>query len=479
MRLILRIVLLICSFSQPLFAQSEWFSINTNERSAERNFQQVFQIVNEEANEFVTFFQYSNFFVAYLHNTEGELLNTFSAKALPKYKNNYIGASINGGAYTMFFQNDYGNRFSALTIDFSTSGFVFENKIDILSNIESVIGTFEYKAHIYILTSVKRSSILKLHKLNNHKDYTVETYDFSNEKIVSPRGFDISLNHLLDSGYDRHKASLIENNEPGSLEESSKKNKLFLDNNKLILTNDFYNTSTSYISINLENGNSELIDFPKPSFDKKDRGSESNSFVLDNHLFSLYVTKEKLDFSIYDIDSKSILKSLTVTENDSITFKNSPIILERGEFDNYRELDKTKQFLRKVSNSNAGLFIYKQENKFIITLGCSETKESSSQFTFVGGFFGGLAFGITTAILTPSYYSYTRTKSTRIECLFDNEFNSINGTIPDNSFDRIKTYIDELNDIKLRFKSIFKIDGKYILGYFDKEKGFYNYILID
>ena len=52
-----------------------------------------------------------------------------------------------------------------------------------------------------------------------------------------------------------------------------------------------------------------------------------------------------------------------------------------------------------------------------------------------------LPFSITTATITPTYYSYKRTKSTRIECLIDIEIIGIDGEIPDNSFDSITNYI--------------------------------------
>lgn len=471
---------LILSFSlvffQVLPSQTEWLSIDTKERSADRNFKKVIQIINDNTNELVTFFQYYNFFVAYLHDADGNLVHTFSAKALPKIRNNYLGTSINDSAYTIFFQNDYGVRFSALHIDFEKSEFEFTDLLEVQSNIETIIGSFEYKSQIHILTSEKRSSKLKLYKLKNHKDITSQTFDFSHVTFKTPRGFDVTLDRFIDGGYNDSSASLIENNEPGALEASSKKNKMFLDGSSLILTNDFYDNATTYIAIDLENGSSYHKNFPKKSFNKKDRGSKSNSFVLDDNFFNIYVSKEKLDFSVYDINSEELVKSIIITEDDPITFKNSPIILEGGE--NYRELDRTKQFLRKVSNSNAGIFAYKQNNKYIITLGSSETREMSTQFAVMGGFFGGLAFGITTAILTPSYDSYTRTKSTRIECLFDENFSSIEGTIPENGFDKIENFIASQTDIKFKNKSIFKLNNEYVLGYFEKDTGLYKYIKI-
>jgi len=478
MRTIISALLLSFSLCNS-YSQTEWFSINTKERSGDKKLKQVIQIVNDNSKELVTFFQYYNFFVAYLNNSNGELINVFSANALPKFKNNYLGTSINNDTYTLFFQNDYGTKFSALNINFKTSKFEYNNKLVVQSNIESVIGSFEYKSHIYLLTSEKKSSKLHLYKFINHTEITVKTFDFSETEFVTPRGFTVTLDRFLDNGYDSSTATLIENNEPGALESSSRKNKLFLDGETLVLTNDLYNNATTFISINLENGNSKYLNFPKSSFNKKDRASKSNSFVLDNYFFNFYVTRDYFDFSIYNVNTQDLIKSYKVTENESITFKNSPIILEKGDFEKYRELSRTKQFLRKVSRSNAGIYAYNKDGNFVITLGANDSEIQGNELAALGVFVGGLPLGVMIATLTPSYESYTGTKSTRIECLFDESFNSINGSIPENVFDKINNYIRNNSTIKFKHKSIFKANNNYIIGYYSKETGLYNYILMN
>ncbi|WP_299102542.1 hypothetical protein [uncultured Winogradskyella sp.] len=461
----------------PLNGQTEWFNIDTKEQSHEKTLRQVINIVNPETNELVVVFRYSTFIVAHIYNQEGVLINTFRTEVLPKYKNNYFGTTINGNSYTLFFQNDYGTKFSALTLNFDSSGFQFSNKLKIPLKAETLLGSFEYNSTVYLLSTVKKTSKLKLYQLNNHEEYTEDTFDFSHIELKTYNGFKTNLNRVLDGGYEIPDVSMINHGEPTSLEKVIQKNKLYIDGNKLMLTNDVDDISTTLITIDLETKNSQYHNFPKPSFSKKDHGIKSNSFVLDDRLYNMYVSKEKLDFSVFDINSKSLIKSFVITDTDSITFKNSPIILEGGDFQNYRELDKTKQFLKKVSNSNAGLSVYKNNGNYIVTLGCSETMTSSAFMTFYGGALGGIVVGISSSILTTTFLTYTKTKSTRIECLFDKDMTSIQAKIPENNFDIISKFIESQPKTKFAFKSIFKTNNSFILGYFDADLALYKYFI--
>ncbi|NRD19012.1 hypothetical protein HNV08_03050 [Winogradskyella eckloniae] len=469
--------LLFVSISVPsLNAQTEWFHIDTHEQSHDKTLRQVIQVINPETNELVVFFRYTTFIVAHKYNQEGVLKNTFRTEVLPKYKHNYFGTSIHGDAYTLFFQNDYGTKFSALTLNFETSGFQFSNKLNIPLKSETLLGTFEYKSTIYLLSTVKRSSKLKLYKLHNHEEHSEDTFDFSHIELKTYNGFKTDLNRILDGGYELPDVSLIHHGEPTSLEQVIQKNKLYLDGDQLILTNDVDAISTTLITIDLDTKDTAYHRFPKPSFDKKDHSIKSNSFILDSRLYTIYVAKETLDFSVFDINSKALLKRIVISDKDSIAFKNTPIILEGGDFQSYRELDKTKQFLKKVSNSNAGLSVYKNNGNYVVTLGSSETMTTSAFMMLYGGALGGIMVGISTSLLTTNFLTYTKTKSTRIECLFNNDLTSISGTIPKNHFDIINAYIESKPKTSFAFKSIFKANGSYVLGYFDEDSKIYKYL---
>lgn len=193
----------------------------------------------------------------------------------------------------------------------------------------------------------------------------------------------------------------------------------------------------------------------------------------------MYVTRKQLSYNIHDLKTKELIKTLTFNKEDSISFKNSPIILEGGDFSNYRELDRTAQFLRKVTNSNVSTFVHKNGENFIITIGSSEPKEQAQIVYLSGGLVGGIIAGVANALLTTTYHSYVTTKSTRIECLFDEKFNHITGQIPFNGFDKIKNYVDENDLNKAPLQSVFKYKDDYVFGYFNKELNVYKYTCIE
>ncbi|MDN3491745.1 hypothetical protein [Winogradskyella bathintestinalis] len=475
---VLFLFLLVINFSfQSLKAQSDWFSIETNTHSEDQKLRQVINVVNEQTNDLAVFFKYNRFIVAHIYNSSGEIINTIRVDNLPKYNHNYFGTSITGNIYTLFFKNDNETKYSALTLNFETSVAQFSDKMEISLKSEKVIATFEYNSKIHVLTTLRKSSKLKIYQLENFEKFTAETFDFSNIDFVTFRGFDTSLNEILKGPNADPRAAMINHGEPTSLEMVTPYNKIYLNKDKLILTNDVDDLFTNVISINLETKGKSYHKFPKPSFEKRDRGSKSNSYVLDHYLFNMYVSKEKLDFSVYDMTTKALVKNIVISDKDSIAFKNSPIILEGGDFQSYRELDRTKQFMRKVSNSNPGISVYKKNGIYVVTLGCSETTTTSAFAVFyAGGAVGGILVGITSSILTTSFLTYTKTKSTRIECLFDNNLNSIEGTIPDNDFNIINAYTESKPDVNFEFESILKIDNKYVLGYFDKNAEAYKYI---
>ncbi|MBU2921788.1 hypothetical protein KO504_10590 [Winogradskyella psychrotolerans] len=473
------IIIVFLTFNlQPLIAQTNWFSIDTNKFTEDQGLRQVINIVNEQTNELAVFFRYRTFIVAHIYDETGNTVNTFKVQTLPKYHHNYFGASfIKDKIYTLFFKSDFGTKFSALTINFNTSSFQYSDKLNMPLKSEKIVGSFEYKSKTHLLTTVKKTSKLKIYQLNDFKNFTVETFDFSNTKFVTYRGFDSNLNEILKGPNADPSASMVNHGEPTPLETVTPHNKVYLNKDKLIITNDIDDLHTRVISINLETKEQAYHKFPKPSYDKKDRGSKSNSYVLDHLLFNMYISKEKLDFSVFDMDTKDLVKNIVLSDKDSIAFKNSPIILEGGDFQSYRELDRTKQFMRKVTNSNPGISVYKNNGKYVVTVGSSETTTTSPFMVYyAGGAIGGLVAGITSSVLTTSFLTYTKTKSTRIECLFDNQLNSIEGSIPENNFNIINAYTESKSDTKFNFESILKINKKYVLGYFDENTMEYKYL---
>ena len=92
--------------------------------------------------------------------------------------------------------------------------------------------------------------------------------------------------------------------------------------------------------------------------------------------------------------------------------------------------------------------------------------------------FGGAvpvaSFGAMSMSFNPTFFaynSYTSTKSTRIESLFDNNFSHVSGEIEENAFDKIKTFADEQKNKKA--ENVFKYKNGYLYGNYNSKENVY------
>src|SRR5690606_3094444 len=95
------------------------------------------------------------------------------------------------------------------------------------------------------------------------------------------------------------------------------------------------------------------------------------SYLFQDKIFQIGGNKKIMVLTVKDLETGKELKRLTVSNNEEITFKNSPIIQEGNAFlpGSKRELDNTSQFLRKISSENIGVAVFPTKNGYQITIG--------------------------------------------------------------------------------------------------------------
>ena len=151
---------------------------------------------------------------------------------------------------------------------------------------------------------------------------------------------------------------------------------------------------------------------------------------------------------ILDYSTGNFIKEYAVNQDEEILFKNTPIIQKGGFYNGYRELEKTKKFLRKITAGKIGVSVIKNKNTYLLTLG-GYVEQRTAAPMMMGGF-GGIGGAIASVgsvnvnlFFNPTmfaYNSFTNTKSTQIECLFDTNFDHIkDAEVPKNIFDKIKS----------------------------------------
>lgn len=478
MRTLIYLVFVFVSVTVNAQSYHDWLAVSLSNDIKDRKPTEVINVLDDSSNNFASFIKYSNFLDAHLFNENKELVSKLRFNSVPKYFQNYIGCSKNGLHYTLFFKNESGKKFSAITFNFESRDFEVKDNIGIKFQKEVFIESFEANDAVFVLSTIKKTSKLKLYKLNFDGNFTVRELDFSSEEFKKPNGLKTTLSSVIRGIKTPSVTNSVKSGEPSSLEITSVKNKIYFIDNVIYLSFNCFDNYTGIVTINLVNDAHDYIQVDNPNFVKKERGNKSNSFIYENYLFAMYVTGERLVYDIYDLQSLKIIKTLKIDRKKPITFKNSPIILEGGEFKNYRELERTNQFLRKVSNSKVGTFVYKNKDRFVITIGSSEPKETPQMFYYGGGLVGGIVTGVANSILASAYQSYANTRSTRIECFFDADFNHIERKIPLNGFDRIERYFKQKGIKRPEIQTLFKHNGSYVFGYLDKTSNSYKYIII-
>lgn len=330
------------------------------------------------------------------------------------------------------------------------------------------------------------SSIVKIYEFNSNSISNTEQFDFSSYKFSNTsysKLFDV-LNESTSPFQLTLKIHKIDNSNPNPLDLTTKENKIYYYNDKIYFTLDNDIKNTKLITIDLLDYSSNVKYYKQVNIDCGDAiRVKSNSYLFEDNLFQIKGCKIEMCFQIKDFKKDSLRKEYRVRENEEITFRNTPLIQEGGTTiftqDSERELEKTKQVLRKISASDIGITVNHSQENIELTLGGFKEVQRSS-----GG--GGMMMTSPgTSISTPhgtisipptyhynptmyGYNTYTNTRSVYFKALLDNlNFNHIQGNVSENTYDKIRDFEDN-NDTDMTSETIFKVDGYYIFGYYKK-----------
>jgi len=468
MKRLLFLLTFLC-FAQMLFSQKSITGFKNSLKTSSSSIKDVIPIVNDSNNDIAIFFADAKNVYGYLFNEKFELQNELlSPEKRRKYKV-LIGSSIlENGRYRIFLTNKAHTKFSSMTLSFNKE-LQDLNEFNLEDLNERFIQTAKYNNKFYLISAAKKSPQSNL--------YGEGVYVYSFDGEGKPKRNKIDISQLFFIGKNGLGTSLpnlivpyaksinkIENNVPNSIEVAASDRKMFTQKNKIIFSFDNNKEFSQFFEINLETFEASQKSFEKPMKANKKNRKETNSYLNDNFLFTVASTKDDFIFQVSNYDTDSILNRYSFSKNDSITFKNTPIIQEGGAFDNYRELELSKKFLRKITANKLGVSTIKIKDMYHVTIG-GYIEQRNGGIMPMGGF-GPVPIanlGNVNMFFNPTmfaYHSIINTKSTRIECLFDDEFDHLGGDIPENAFDKIDSFLT--NDIG-EGETIFSYKDYFIL----------------
>ncbi|SHL74739.1 hypothetical protein [Flavobacterium chilense] len=228
-------------------------------------------------------------------------------------------------------------------------------------NIESVITTFQNNNTFYILGKEKSNQHLLLYEFKNGK-CEIKMFDFSTFLFQNERGLKFSLSSLLRY----FPIQKIESDDFNPLSKTSSINKMYVLDNRIILTFDYNLKKTQVFDLDMETSEVTEKNFDQPV--SKTPTRTSNSFYNENKLFQIKASKDEFLLNIKDFDSGKTIKNIALSKNDTIRFKNSPLYLQIND-NKPQELKTTGKFLKQLSNLSAGISVLKSKNTNLITFG--------------------------------------------------------------------------------------------------------------
>ena len=469
-KLFLFLALLFVNF---ITAQEKLLEISNDLKVGIDKVHTAFTISDEETGNFGVFLDDENKLYGFLYNSSLELINRITSEGLPRKYSQIIGYSIKNQKIRLFLNDNKDKRFGSVLFDF-VNGTTKETLYDFKLKDEVYVEGYNDFSRFYLITMTKESSVFNLYVFEEGKPFTKEIIDLSQERFIDNFGNQQNLNRIMAWGGEREpdggsfslKVDKIDSDSPNSIEGTTENIKFYPGKSGFLLTSET-DKHTLLFDISTKDLTYSLTRIERPKLPEK--SPNSNSFIIDNKIFHISSTKNQMLFSVTSLDGKKELKNILINKDEEINFKNTPIIQEGGAYKSYRELDKTSKFLRRLGRENIGIAVTKSKNDYIVTIGAKVDIPSGGMM--MSGFGMPLATaGAFTVTFNPTsfaYSSYSGTKATRIKCLFDYDFNHIDGNIPENVFDRIRNMSDEIKNKDA--ETVFKLNNHYVWGFYDKK----------
>jgi len=311
---------------------------------------------------------------------------------------------------------------------------------------EYFIATFQKNNVFYLLSKDSAEQTLTLYKF---KDDTVEEkpLDFSSFTFQNRNTQPISFNQFIRD----YPIEKIEVGDYNPLSRSIKKSKAYMLDNRLVLTFDQNPAKTQIFDVNLQTYEIKEKNFPQSMAEKSRR--INNSFFLDDRLYQINTNSEELQLDIKDYNTGETIKNIKVSKNDTIKFKNSPLLLQ-VEDQKPKEIRKTSTFLKYLSALDIGISTFKNRQNTYVTIG-GIPKEARAYYSFYDDL---QPFEI-------NLLQFGQNQTVYFESILDPKFEFIQQRQEPFASDNIYYFLE--TNKKIRLQNTLPLDDFSILGYYD------------
>lgn len=471
------IPLLICTISS--FAQTPFLEIPNNLSEKNNSVENAYVVVDEEKNTISTFLTNENTINAYLYSQDLEPLAKFSSKGLSEGYNEIIGKTVKNGQVRLYFKEYYNKKFGAILFDFDR-GRSIETEFGFKLDDEIYLQAHSYQDRLYIITVIKKSSILNIYTFQHDGKFEKKSFDFTENIFVNGKNEPTTLYKLLHDNFNGVTSVVkIEESNPNSIQITSNLSKIYDRGNTFILSIDKESLFTYLLEFSVPELSVKIAAIEKLNEIGDEKFNTTNSYLYKDKIFQIGGNSKIMVLTIKELGTKMELKRLVLSKDEEISFKNSPIIQEDSTNQSIKteELDKTALLLQIFNNGNSGVAVNPTSNGYQVTMGGSEIiKKGGGAFgpMMMGGPGNGMTINstssgmIVTSSFNPTFYSFggypyqETNRAKRIECLFDENFEHIEGETPQNVFNRLRKHTSNLP--KAKAETLFKMNDFFVYG---------------
>lgn len=420
-----------------------------------KEFKQIVQAENTTTHEIFVFASDKENLTILKYNTALFLSNQLTlARPDSSYKL-LSGYSFDSkGNPTLYWSSSDLNKILAVQYDLESKTIAAILNYEIPFVKESIVTLFQENNVFYILTQKETEQKLILYVFKNGKK-EVKILDFSSFKFLTKKEEAVTLNDILEV----YPIEKIDTNQFNPLFKGAQKTKIFVEKNRLILSLDYNFKQTELFDIDLNTFEIQEKKIPQP-ITKKQTGW-SNSFYHENKIYQLNINEEEMLFDIKDYQTSEVIKSYVVSKNDTISFKNSPLLIQNGG-QKPRDLKNTIKFLQRLLFLDIGLTVYQTPKDVLITIGgTSDGQTGYSNIT------EGLNVTMSQNFNAIAFDLFNNQGPTTIyfESVFDKNLNPEKIEQEPLAVDFISQFNQQHREVTL--SNIIKYNNYYILGYYD------------
>ncbi|MEL1255591.1 hypothetical protein AAEO57_17500 [Flavobacterium sp. DGU38] len=433
--------------TSTLFSQTVLTSYALDLKNAELS-GQIINAANKVTNDLFAFVADRENVTILKYNQFLFLTDQFTTTRIKQPENEMVGYSFGEDGNPTLYWASEGSKNIILTKYFLDTKTSKSLNFKLPVEEQFVITHFQKNNFFYLLAQEKNEQGLVLYVFKNEA-CEAKSLDFSTFTFQDKSTKQVTLNQILR----KYPIEKIDLDFINPLFVSNQKSKLYVLNDRLILTLDHNFRRTQVFDINLETLAITEKKFPQ-SADPKTM-TTSNSFFSDNKLFQMNVTENELLFDVKDYHSNETLKSIKIDQNDTLYFKKVPFLFQKNE-SQPKKFKSTKKFLKSLPYMNTGLSVFKNYQNTYITIGGYLNTYQSNNPLFLndGPFF-----------FPESSYSMN-TETAYFEGMVNASLDLIQQETQPLAIDNIFYFLNMHKEVAAQ--NIIKFKDYYILGYYDR-----------